>query len=59
MYYIHVFNNSTIIYINVNNNKIKLKSLNILYLNENDIINKYDDNYFNMLICKEPLLKIW
>jgi hypothetical protein len=53
LYYIHVSDNKNIIYININNIKTQLSALNLLKLNENDIINRYNDNYFNMLICKE------
>jgi hypothetical protein len=53
LYYVHIYDNNKIIYININNIKIQLNTLNILKLNENDIINRFNDDYFNMLICKE------
>ena len=53
-YYVHIYNNNNkIIYININNIKTKLNTLNLIKLNENDIINSVNNDYFNMLICKE------
>jgi len=51
-YYIHIYDNNKLIYININNIKTQLKTINILQLEENDILNKYNSDYFNMLICR-------
>jgi hypothetical protein len=51
-YYIHIYDNNKLIYININNIKTQLKTINILQLEENDILNKYNNDYFNMLICR-------
>ena len=51
-YYIHIYDNHKFIHININNKKTKLESLNLLNLEENDILSQYNNDYFNILICK-------
>ena len=51
-YFVHVYDNTKLVHININNNKTQLKAINILDLEENDILNRYGDDYFNMLICR-------
>ena len=53
LYYVHIYDNIKLIHININNKKTQLKAINMIYFNENDIINKYNNDFFNMIICKD------
>jgi translation initiation factor 2 beta subunit (eIF-2beta)/eIF-5 len=54
LYYVHIYNNIKLIHININNKKTLVNAINMIHFSENDIINKYNNDFFNMLICKEP-----
>jgi hypothetical protein len=51
-YYIHIYENIKPVFININKNKTNLNTLNLIKLNNNDIITRYDNDNFNMLICR-------
>jgi len=53
-YYIHVYENTKLINININinNKKTQLNVMNLLKFDENDILSRHNNDYFNMLICK-------